>query len=290
MQPIQRISTYVGVFLGLLLAVAPGCRREEPVSTTEVILAPVKAVPEAPDDAAWRTAPEHLAKLILQDMVEPRLMTPSTPHVRVRALTDGRDVAFRLEWPDSTHNDRNLPGEFADACAIQLPATITPDVPAPQMGEYGRPVEIAFWSAAWQAEVDGRGDTITDRYPHASIDHYAYEAPPLKDDPVSQQELALLYAPARAVRNPVAGPRTSAVDDLIAAGPGTVMPALNGNSRGQGQRTPDGWAVVITRRLPEGLSGHTRGQIALAVWDGAREEAGARKMRTGWIPVTLEQR
>ena len=40
-----------------------------------------------------------------------------------------------------------------------------PTVPAPQMGEAGRSVEITYWSAAWQAIVDGRGDTIQDVYP-----------------------------------------------------------------------------------------------------------------------------
>ena len=29
-----------------------------------------------------------------------------------------------------------------------------------EMGEADKPVEIVFWNASWQSEVDGRGDTI----------------------------------------------------------------------------------------------------------------------------------
>jgi len=44
--------------------------------------------------------------------------------------------------------------------AVQLPAATTPDVPAPQMGEEGKPVEITYWSAIFQATVNGRKDDI----------------------------------------------------------------------------------------------------------------------------------
>jgi hypothetical protein len=45
--------------------------------------------------------------------------------------------------------------------------------------------------------------------------------------------------------------------------------------------------VVITRPLPAGLTPKSPSQIAFAVWEGSRQEAGARKMRTGWIPISI---
>ena len=59
-------------------------------------------LPSDPGDAAWRDAPVYTAALVLQDMVEPRLLEPSTDKVQVRALTDGKSIAFRLEWADPT--------------------------------------------------------------------------------------------------------------------------------------------------------------------------------------------
>jgi hypothetical protein len=279
------------VILGSVAVLAgASCRRAEPRTVAEVVVAPRGAVPADPGDAAWRDAPVHVAPLILQDMVEPRLMQASTPQVRVQAVTDGARVAFRLEWADATLDDLPRIGAFSDACAVQLPARVLPDVPAPQMGEGGRPVEITFWRAAWQAAVDGRGDTIRDLYPNASVDHYPFDAAALPKGSDAQREMASRYAPARALGNAMAGPREKPVEDLVAEGPGTLEPGSALASDGRGKRTKGGWSVVISRRLPAGLAPGARTQVAFAVWEGSRQEAGSRKMRTGWVPMLLEKK
>ena len=274
----------------LLLAAVSilGCRGTSPPPVpTGVELVSAAAVPTDPTDAAWTAAPEFIAKLLPQDVVEPRQLQPTTADVRVRAITDGKQVAFRLEWTDESKDDTPGPALFPDACAVQLPSKIEPTVPAPQMGEKGHPVEITFWTAAWQATVDGRGDSIRDIYPNAAVDHYPFQAKPLEKDPGAQHEMAARYAPALALGNHMAGPRDKPVQDLIAEGPGTLSPAPSSDSTGRGQRTATGWSVVIARRLPAGLSPTAPSQIALAVWQGDQEEVGARKMRTGWINLTI---
>ncbi|MBI4879652.1 MAG: hypothetical protein HY812_08345 [Planctomycetes bacterium] len=248
------------------------------------------ALPSQPGDGAWEQAPEHVAKMLLQDMVEPRLLHVSTAEVRVRAMSDGAELAFRLEWADATVDDQAAAERFCDGCAVQLPAKAEANVPAPQMGEPGRPVEIAYWNAGWQAAVDGRGDSIQDIYPNAVVDHYPFEAKPLEGDSAAQREMAARYSPARSLGNAMAGPHVGAVQDLVAEGPGSLMPAAATTSRGRGLRTDEGWAVVITRRMPAGVSSQTRTQVALAVWEGTREEVGARKMRTGWTPLIVREK
>ena len=277
-------------FALLIIAAAmlAGCQKPQPAPTTEVQIVSAPAIPTDPADAAWNSAPEYVAKLLLQDLVEPRLMTASTAEVKVRALTSGSDLAVRLQWSDATKNDLPGPARFSDACAVQVPSKVEPGVPAPQMGEPGKPVELVFWNAAWQATVDGRGDSIKDIYPNASIDHYPFQAASLQKDSDAQKEMAVRYAPARAAGNPLAGPHTSPVQDLIAQGPGTLTPASAATSTGRGTRSGDGWTVVMVRKLPTGLSAATPSQIAFAVWNGAEEEVGARKMRTGWIPLTMQ--
>ena len=271
----------------LLIAAGVACRRA-PQRVTEVVAASVTAVPLNPADSAWDRAPEHVARLILQDLVEPRQMKATTPEVAVRALTNGSEIAFRLEWTDREKNDLPGAGSMVDACAIQLPRKIDPNPPAPQMGEAAKPVEVAFWRADWQASVDGRGDSIRDLYPNASIDHYPFEATPLEPGSAAQKEFASRYSPARALGNARGGPRQSPVEDMVAEGPGTLAPAGATTSKGQGRRTDTGWSVVISRRLPQGLAPRQRTQIAFAVWEGSQKEAGARKMRTGWIPLLVQ--
>jgi DMSO reductase family type II enzyme heme b subunit len=232
--------------------------------------------------------PIHERLALAQDMVEPRQLRVSTREVRVRALSDGVRVAFRLEWSDATRDDMPMPAAFTDACAIQLPAAISADVPAPQMGEPDRSVEITLWRASWQATVDGRGDTIQDIHPNAVPDHYPFEAASLESGSDIQRAMQQRYAPARALDNPMSGPREQPVEDLIGHGPGTLAPAATTSSTGRGKRVADGWAVVVTRRLPEGLASGKRTQVAFAIWEGGSEEVGARKMRTGWAPLLLE--
>lgn len=269
--------------LALLMLLA-GCSKT-PKLVNEVVAVPAGKLPAAPDDRAWDDAPEHRAKMIPQDLVEPRLLTPTTGEVMVRALTDGSSVAIRLEWADDSKSDAPGPSKMIDACAIQIPAKAEKDLPEPQMGQEGKTVQVTYWRADWQATMDGRGDTIRDLYPNASIDHYPFEAKALQEGSDAQKEMAQRYAPARALGNIRSGPRTAPVEDLIATGPGTLMPGPSQGANGKGGHKKDHWSVVISRKLPDGLSLNQRTHIAFAVWQGSQQESGARKMRTGWIPL-----
>lgn len=270
-----------------LLIFAAACKKAQ-VATPEVNVAQVKDITLDPNDGVWDAVPLHVSKMILQDLVEPRLMEPSTPEVNVKAMTNGTEIAIRLEWTDESQSDMPGPRHFIDGCAVQFPANIDPNVPAPQMGEVGKNVEISFWRADWQAIVEGRADNINAIYPNASIDHYPSEAKPLENDPQAQAAAAARYAPARALGNRRAGPRDQPVEDLIAEGPSTLSPAANAVSKGKGVRTKTGWAVVITRPIPAGFGAASPSQIAFAVWEGSHTEVGARKMRTGWVPLILK--
>lgn len=276
------------ILLILAALVLAACQKAPPASTAEVLVVSRPGLPSDPTDAAWNEVPVHVAPLILQDMVEPRLLKASTAEVRVRAITDGTRLALRLEWTDSTKDDLPGPAHFSDACAVQFPAKVAAEMPAPQMGEKGKPVEITFWRASWQATVDGRGDTIKDLYPNAAVDHYPYQAASLEKSSPLQREMEARYSPARALGNRMAGPRERAVEDLIAEGPGTVTSARPAGSDGRGRRTKDGWSVLIARPLPDGLAPGKRSQVAFGVWEGSQQEGGSRKMRTGWTPIVVE--
>jgi len=275
--------------LGLLVLVAACAGPSAPPPSTEVVAAHRAQLPSDPGDAAWRDAPVFTATLIPQDMVEPRLLEPSTDKMQVRALSDGTSVAFRLDWTDATEDA--LPGlaRFSDACAVQLPVGMQADVPAPQMGEPQRPVEIVYWRAYWQSMVDGREDSITALFPNATVDHYPFEAASLQAGSEAQHEMAQRYAPARALGNEMAGPRKQPVQDLIAEGPGTIRPAPETRSVGGGKRTDQGWSVVLSRPLPKGLEPGSRTQVAFAVWQGEHREVGARKMRSVWVPLLRQK-
>jgi len=208
-------------------------------SSAEVVAVRATQVPTTPDDAAWENAPVFAAALVQQDMVEPRLLQPSTDKVDLRALTDGK--------------------------------------------------RITYWRAFWQSTVDGRDDSINALFPNATVDHYPFEAASLETGSPAQQAMAKRYAPARALDNNMAGPRDRPVQDLIAEGPGTIAPAPKQLSDGRGVRTQTGWRVMLSRPVPAGLEPGQRTQVAVAVWEGAHQEGGSRKMRSPWVPLLLQK-
>jgi hypothetical protein len=269
----------------LLLALFTAACSRGPKTANEVLAVQSAQLPAAPTDSAWDDAPEYAAKLIPQDLVEPRLLNASTPEVRVRALSNGSEIAFRLEWDDASKSDTPGPSRMTDACAIQIPEKTEKDLPEPQMGQAGKRVQVTYWRSDWQATVDGRGDTIRDIYPNSTVDHYPFEAKPLEKGSDAEKEMARRYAPARALGNLRSGPRSQPVEDLIADGPGTLSPGPSLGARGKGAFNKKGWSVVITRKLPDGLSPNQRAHIAFAVWQGDKQESGARKMRSGWVPL-----
>lgn len=267
-------------------SLAPGAAA---AADAQISVVRVAAMPTSATDAVWRDVTPAVVKLIPQDMVEPRQLQTTTPEVSVRACTNGAEVAFLLEWEDATVDDAIKPAQFSDACAVQLPADVAADVPAPQMGEPGRPVEVAYWRAAWQAAAHGRPDDVRALYPGAAIDHYPFEAPSLEPGSPAQEKMAERYAPARAAGNEMAAMAGRTVQDLIAEGPGTLSPAPAQQSRGAGARSATGWTVMLVRPTPAGLTPGRRTQVAFAVWNGALDEVGARKMRSVWIPIAVEK-
>jgi hypothetical protein len=268
------------------LAALAACDPAPPSSTSqEILLGEVAALPSDPRDPAWDAAPVHEASLRPQDLVEPRKLQGDLKRLRIRALTDGRRLAFRLDWIDASHDDVRIPGRFSDACAVQLPVSSSPDLPAPQMGEKDRPVRIAYWSASAQASVDGRPDDLRTFYPNAQVDHYPSDAPGLEKRPDDRERMRLSYAPARAAGNPSAGTPARAVQDLFARGPGTLAPAPSSESDGRGRRGPDGWSVLISRPIPADLAPGARIHASFAVWNGAEIDAGSRKLWVPWTPL-----
>jgi len=276
------------IFLVFATVVA-GCSKKEPPVTAEVVASFHRTLPTVSEDPEWSRTPLHVEPLLMQDLVEPRLIQPSTREVLLQAITDGERIVFRIEWEDPTRDDIPSASRFSDTCAVQLPVRVERDAPDPQMGGPGRPVGITFWSAFWQSSLDGRTDTIQELHPGATVDHYPFQAQSLEEGSDAQTAMALRYAPARLLENLMAGPRESVVQDLIAEGPGTLSAAEEEVSRGYGQRTDTGWAVVISRPVPLGMSAGGQAQVAIAIADGSRGEAGARKMRSAWIPLILEE-
>jgi len=284
------------VIASILLAAVVACGGGPIVDPLQVTAALVDGdLPlEDPGARAWDRAAEHPAALMVQDVTEPRLVEPGVGLVNVRALHNREWVVFRLAWDDPTRDLVPEVGRSADAVAIQLPVLAGADVPNAAMGDPGKPVEILYWKAVWQDDAEraatGGGDRLTALYPNATTDHYPYQAAPEG----ARDEMARRYAPAAAAGNPIlVRPGQGPVQVMLAEGFGGSAAAATQDAKGRGDWADGLWRVTIARPLVLGegrarLEAGARTYIALAVWDGARRNTGALKMRSGWVPLVLE--
>ncbi len=288
-----RLAALAAVLPALLARPVAG---QAPAAPLEVVARAAAVLPAAePDAAEWSQALAAKVPLMVQDVTEPKLLTPGVPEVEVHALHDGRSIAFLLEWTDATENRLLAATRFSDAAAIQLPVNPGPDVPAATMGQAGGPVELHLLKAAWQDAADGVEFTPKTLFPNMYYDHYSDEVAPK----AVAGEIATRLMPARAAGNPNLTHHTTGtvpVQDLLAEGFGSATVVNPSRSTGKARYRDGRWHLAISRPLtsatggtPAMAPGH-RTYVAFAVWDGALSQAGARKMRSGWVPLALEVR
>ncbi len=108
----------------------------------------VEAVPTDPQSSLWDRAKESEIPLSAQQIYQPG--GGSTRSVKVRALEDGQNIAFRVSWNDDSRDDTlgSLP---SDAAAMQFPIDPT-NLPYQCMGQSSSKVNIWQWKAALEKQ------------------------------------------------------------------------------------------------------------------------------------------
>jgi DMSO reductase family type II enzyme heme b subunit len=279
-----------GVVGAATLAVAAACGADPPdaVPAGDVLAVRVDRVPvDDPGDEEWERAAEKIVPLGPQDIALPNRSTPSVAEIKVRALHDGRAVAFRIEWADAQIDDLTVAvDEFRDACAVLL-APGSGDPALRTMGSTDQPAVLLHWKADWERDMAQGVQGIAAVYPNRSVDVY----PPLIDvapEDVTPQHYvaggASQWLPGLGVSNPLSAvQRSSPVEKLVAHGYGTTTTAPHQDASGHGERFRDGWRVVIAKPLASsdegelGLSAGGEATCAFAIWSGGDGDAGSRK-------------
>lgn len=247
-----------------------------------------RRVPLDPGSDTWRFTPYTAVELGAQVMTLPQRTDPSVTSVRVRSLHDGERIGFHLEWEDKRTNDLTVRvDDFRDACAVLL-AQGDADETLRLMGTKDTPATLLHWKADWERMV-AKGDEGLDlAFPNRSIDTYpiVHDVPPEEVGIESYVAAgATEWLPAIHVDNPVAGraQRSSSVEKAIAYGFSTTTTAATQDAVGRGERSEDGWRVVIVfplRARDEGqitLAPGTVATCAFAVWSGNARDVGSRK-------------
>ena len=221
-------------------------------------------LPTAPEDEVWSKIPPMILPLSGQVITRPVWPEPTARALTVRAVHNGSELAFLLEWQDNTKNDRLTPGTFRDGVAIGLPLGDAPAFFC--MGQLDHYINIWHWKADWQSDIDRRAARNTDR----------------RREGVRTFEVI----PRRA----------SSVEDLIGGGFSTLT-TKEKQGRVQGKATwKDGvWHVVMRRPLVSEeqdneaklIPGRIQ-TVAFAVWNGENKERNGQKAVAPWFQLLID--
>jgi len=177
-------------------------------------------IPSTPEEPAWQKIPPMTLPLSGQIITRPVWPEPTARALTVRAMHNGTDIAFLLEWQDNTRNDRLTPGTFRDGVALGLPLGDAPAFFC--MGQLDHYINIWHWKADWQSDIDRRAARTPEKE-KGSGEPRRFEVIPR---------------------------RASSVEDLIGGGFSTLT-TKEKQGRVQGRATwKDGmWRVVMRRPL-----------------------------------------
>lgn len=228
-----------------LLVSAPA----EPASTrgTKIVVRYVRQeIPLDPVEELWRKIPPARIPLKAQDL-SPPFGGGSVKAVTIRAVHNGREIAFLLKWIDPT-KDATIDGldSFRDAAALMFP--LDPKNPSEPimghryMGEKSSLVNIWQFKADWNEEG-----------------------------------------------------RSSPVEDLNAAGPGTLTTQDRQDVSGKGVHRSGRWKVIFLRALKTDDEDDAQFRpglktwVNVAVWDGShKDQAGQKSVSEIWHRLTFE--
>lgn len=251
-----------------------------------------------PNSALWQKAAALNVPLSAQTAVKPMWPTATVKAVTVRALHNGKQIAFLVEWADSSRNDSMVrPQDFRDAVAIQF--ALERSQPYFCMGQVGTGggVNIWHWKADWQADITARQDMET-VYPNMYSDMYSFADPKVGRSAGPGSYLDVNYLPALAAGNLfAAAKRETPVENLTATGSGTLksQSSLRQYVQGSGAWGDGKWRVIFSRIKTVAEDSDIPLQtgriysLALAAWDGANGERNGMKSTSQWVSFALKE-
>ena len=259
-----------------------------------IVASRVPTLPTNADSGIWRNT--QAANLHLMPLW---WRTDRPEEITVRALHDGRSVAFLLKWEDGSHDETAIrPQDFRDAAAIEF--ALAPDPPFFAMGQQGQPVNIWMWKSERQADLEPVFQDLEKIYPNIGIDSY----PNLLKSPMEQPTRNALtmqsdprFVTAWGAGNIVADPtRRSAAEDLTAQGFGTLRahPTKDQAVEANGVYATGSYQVQFTRTFAGRgtairLAAGDRVPVAFAVWNGSAGDRDGKKSVTIWQELLLEK-
>jgi len=295
--------------VGIMLTIG-----QVPLAVSQPVTIPVKQIKgPIPMDGAnpvWESVPGVVVPLSGQTITTPMHPNISVKAVFVKAVSNGKELGFRLDWPDQTLNNTTIgPQDFRDQAALQFPVNTSGAPPFQCMGQSGGTVNIWRWNAEWQKDIgkDSAGIwDVDDQYPSIAWDYYFEEPAGGVTYPDRIGRSLGPFNPGIWSGNILSDPtlRRSSVEDLNANGFSTLTTQAHRDVIGNGVWEPYGsvkggcctgptWRVVVKRELTTSDQNDVQFKagasipVAFAVWDGSNVERNGMKGISTWFTLKL---
>lgn len=202
--------------------------------------------------------------------------------VAVTALHDGKRIAILCQWKDAIVSGAPIRvQDFQDGMALQFSLSGQPGFLG--MGDAENPVNLWYWRAGWQQEVDDERPDMSTRYASMHVDTYF--------QPERQFRTAQTAGNLLALDHP-----KSPIEDATAHGFGTLksQPPASQNVQGRGVWRDGFWNVVFIRDLKSAdkddvkFAAGKSVPVAFAVWNGEQGDRNGRKVISNWYQLILE--
>ena len=263
---------------------------------------------EKPDAAngPWNDLEPKKVIMLPQNITTPSKLKVGVNDIDVRIVHNGAWLAVAISWEDAEQNYITASDRFSDAIAIGFPKK-GPVETSPFMGGHEAGVEIDYWKALWQHDIDEGYQEVTDLHPNTVADEYiGYRSEHLPDsNPASSATMKEVMStpegreglPAVAIGNPMSQiDRKTPVEQNIAEGFGSLTTQKHQDARGHGRYSDGRWTVVITRPMDTGDEADVQFKAGLetainfAVWDGGQGDVSGRKNYSMFTPLLIAEK
>ena len=229
----------------------------------KLIVKHVEVSPESFDAALWADV-----KPIQLRMTPLWWRNGADPDLEIQAVHDGKNVALRLAWRDTTHNDGSDPESKATMDGAALELYRGDEEPFIGLGSPS-PVEVWYWRADNKASGD-TGDSSTE------VEGFT------ADQPGGIPPL------------PWERDTNETVRTFVGSGTVTFQIPRVRKAKAQAQWKDDRWTMVLSGPMQfedENFIKLEPGDmvsIAFAIWNGALHDEGGKKAITVWQDFVLE--
>jgi heme/copper-type cytochrome/quinol oxidase subunit 2 len=221
------------------------------------------------DHNVWQELSPLTIPLLHQISAIPRARN-LVPELGVRAFHNGQEAYVLLEWKDEVESRAHDVAEFPDAAAIAFSLAEEPPSASIMMG-FEAPVNV--WQ--WKANLDARFWRVkaSEETFNPNV-FYTYEETAAFPDRTAEV--------------------SSACQDLLARGLGTVTLKEKTNVSGRGQWRDGTWRVILKRPLSTADTEQDvqlspgKMHVVFALWDGNKGDRGSRKSISDWAILDVK--